>query len=111
MKIWIEYEIEDKGFFAPSVPGVNPLPEISGLSNQGDEQFFHKGFSGYPTKHTWMAELSGIKVLALFDDEPDEGGVEIAEADVLAKLKADYGFPQETAMGHDGLPVVPEISG
>lgn len=101
-----EYLLTDMEYFAPDA-GIDPLPEIWGLSNVGDEKFEHKGITGYPITHSWMIEKGG-KVLALFEGSPDEGGTEIPEAEVVAKLIADYGFPQGTTMGADGLPVVPE---
>lgn len=103
---YAQYNLIDLGYCA-TVAGIDPLPEIWGLSNQGEESFEHKGITGYPVSHTWMTEKGG-KVLALFDGSPDEGGVEVAEADVIAKLMADYGYPAETTLGADGKPVTPE---
>lgn len=104
-----EYVLTDVGYRAP-VAGIDPLPEIWGLSNTDEEAFEHSGTTGYPTTHSWIFERDG-KALAMFDGSPDEGGVEIADADVLVKLIADYGFPPETVVGDDGLPVVPEAAG
>ncbi len=102
-----EYTLEDHGWDDPNTDPVEHLETIEGRDNV-DQKFIHNGVTGYPENHVWMFEGNGT-VLALFEGTPDEGGVEIAEADVLAKLVNEYGFPAETTMGADGLPVVPEI--
>ena len=48
-----EYILIDHGYRAPEA-GIDPIPEIWGLSNQGEERFEHKGITGYPTTHVWM---------------------------------------------------------
>ena len=84
---YAEYTLTDHGYDDPSTDSVEPLASIEGRDNI-TQKFIHRGITGYPTTHKWMTERNG-KVLALFDGTPDEGGTEIAEADVLDKLKAD----------------------
>ncbi len=102
---YAQYTLTDLGYRAP-VAGIDPLPEIWGLSNRDEERFEHKGFAGYPATHVWMTEHGG-RVLAAFEGEPDAGGTEIAAADVVALLEAEYGWPQGSRLV-DGIPTGPE---
>ena len=104
--IYTQYTLTDLGYRAP-VAGIDPLPEIWGLSNRDEERFEHKGFQGYPQTHAWMAEHDG-RVLAAFEAEQDAGGVPVPAEDVPSLLMADYGWPAGTALGADGLPVAVE---
>ena len=103
--IYAEFQLNNLGYIAP-IAGIDPLPEIWGLSNEGEEKFEHKGVVGYPTTHSWMIERDS-KVLALFDEYPDMGGIEVPETEVLAKLINEYGFSPNTTLGSDGKPAGP----
>jgi len=102
---YAQYTLTDLGYRAP-VAGIDPLPEIWGLSNKDEERFEHKGFAGYPTTHVWMAEHGG-RVLAAFEAEPDAGGTPVPAEDVPALLMADYGWPEGSRLV-DGIPTWPE---
>jgi hypothetical protein len=104
--IYAQYTLTDLGYRAP-LAGIDPLPEIWGLSNRDEEVFEHKGYQGYPDSHVWMAEHEG-RVLAAFDGELDAGGTPVPAEDVPALLIADYGWPAGTTLGADGLPVAAE---
>ncbi len=103
-----EFTITDNGY---ALTKDNcPVEDISGLSNEGDERFYHCGCSGIP--ETAMATVHfvadrGSHMLFAFVGTLDDG-VDVAQADVLAKLKAEYGFPSETTIGDDGRPIVPK---
>ncbi len=104
-KSFAEYTLVDHGWDDPNADPVEHLETIEGRDNV-DQKFIHNGVTGYPENHVWMFEGNGT-VLALFDGTPDEGGVEIAEAEVLDRLISSYGFPLGTTLGEDGKPIVP----
>jgi len=117
--IYAEYDIIDLGYALVS-GDVAPLGEIWGLSNRVindpetgevyDERFVHQGYEGYPAGAAWLTEQRNgadqpVRVLAAFDSEPDAGGTPVPAEGVPALLMADYGWPDGTTLGEDGLPV------
>lgn len=103
---YFEYQLTDMGYDDPRTDPVEHIESIEGRDNKA-QPFVHNGVVGYPAGALRCIDsLDRTKTLALFNGVPGEGGAEVAEVDVLNKLKADYGFPPETIMGADGLPMV-----
>lgn len=98
------YALIDHGYVNADTGEV--LESIAGLDNQ-TVRIAHQGMTGYPSTGTILAD-NGAACLAAFDGDPDDGGTAVAEADVPVLLVADYGWPEGTEMGADGLPVAPE---
>lgn len=42
------------------VAGIDPLPEIWGLSNRDEERFEHKGYQGYPGPTSGWPSTTGV---------------------------------------------------
>jgi hypothetical protein len=107
-----DYILTDLGFFDPETG--EHRNSIEGLDNQTPGQLFrHAGIEGQPSNALRIIDIPGespkTKCLGLIADDatPDAGGTEIAAADVPALLVAEYGWPEGTALGEDGMPVWP----
>lgn len=104
---YYRFALEDLGYMAP-IAGIDPLPEIWGLSNKDEETFVHKGISGYPNSGEILTEKPDA-VLVMFEDnaEVPEGGVLID--DLLHVLVIEFGWSDDTQLGEDGRPVTAEV--
>jgi hypothetical protein len=111
--------LADKGY--SMVDGNVSLEGVSGLKNkviiedefEDDQRFYHRGYEGFPDTSDCTVHMMIMRTEAPFSglyifEGNIPGGTEIAEADVLAALIAEFGFPAGTTLGADGLPVVPE---
>lgn len=102
---YYRFVLVDLGYMAP-VAGIDPLPEIWGLSNKNEETFVHKGFSGYPGSGEIITEKTGTVLVAFADaaEVPEEG---VLVDDPLHELIVEFGWPDDTTIGDDGKPVAP----
>lgn len=112
-----EYPLTDHGFYVEALGGPG---EIWGLDNmrttdedgfEDDQRFRHLGVSGAPEGALRCIDaprLTKTKTLAIFEDgaELPQGGTEIAAADVVALLEAEYGWPEGSRLV-DGMPTGP----
>ena len=104
---YLECDLMDRGYV--DVQGAL-LQSIDGLTNVGDESFRHLGYSGYPANALAQWERPDkSRCVAVFADgeELPEGGTEIAAADMVALLVADYGWPAGSRLV-DGMPMGPD---
>ena len=113
-----EYPLIDQGFHVNALGGPG---EIYGLDNrvvdddgyEDDQRFWHIPVEGYPEGALCCYEVPGqvkTKTLAIFEYgvQLPEGGTEIAAADVVALLEAEYGWPAGSRLV-DGMPMGPEL--
>lgn len=108
---YYECTLTDLGYENPH--NNEAITDISGLDNRcacaedpghGCQCFKHRGVIGWPDVATaFCDEITGVSVICIAETAP-AGAVEMTEEQFLAKLMADYGWPEGTAMGADGRP-------
>jgi len=103
---YAEFALTDLGY----VDGEGaPLASIEGRDN-AVEPFCHRGYVGYPDGRIAAydrADKSACLAVFAAGETLPAGGTEIAPADVVTLLESDYGWPQGTTLGQDGLPAAP----
>ncbi len=110
---YIECALTDLGYHVFAIDGPGEIWGLDNIADEfGDRRFEALPATGYPANALMCIDAPGdikTKTMAILPDgaEPPEGGTEIAAADVVDLLLAEYGWPEGTTLVA-GVPVAPE---